>query len=167
MKIFETERLILRPLTIDDAKDVFEWTGDPVVNRYMPYPLHKNVQQTEDWICSLGDKHEFCFCLKSTGKVIGSGSVSYRSEYESYEIGYNLNKNFWGCGYATEAARAMIQWAYKNLCARDFFARHANANTASGNVIIKCGFKFQKYDQYSRYDGSEIFEASYYTLHLE
>lgn len=73
----------------------------------------------------------------------------------------------WDEGYATEAAKAMIQWAYQNLGARDFIARHANANKASGNVIIKCGFQFEKYGQYSRYDGSEIFEASYYTLHFE
>uniref|UniRef100_UPI0040564240 GNAT family N-acetyltransferase n=1 Tax=Acetatifactor sp. TaxID=1872090 RepID=UPI0040564240 len=46
VKIIETERLILRPLTIDDAPDVFEWAGDPIVNRYMPYPLLENVHQT-------------------------------------------------------------------------------------------------------------------------
>ena len=167
VKIIETERMILRSLTINDAKDVFEWAGDPIVNRYMPYPLHENVHQTEEWISTLGDKNEFAFSLKDTGKVIGSGSITYRAEYKAYELGYNLNRKFWGKGYATEAAKAMIQWAYQVLSAHDFFARHANANKASGNVIIKCGFQFDKYGQYSRYDGSEMFEASYYTLHLE
>ena len=61
----------------------------------------------------------------------------------------------------------MIQWAYKNLGARDFFACHANENKASEKVIKKCGFQFEQYGQLARYDGSEIFEASYYTLHLE
>lgn len=167
VKRIETERLILRPLTIDDAHDVFEWAGDPVVNRYMPYPIHENVHQTEEWISTLGEKNEFCFGLKDTGKVIGSGSVTYNAEYGAYELGYNLNRKFWGMGYATEASKAMIQWAYHNLGAREFLARHANANKASGNVILKCGFQFEKYGQYSRYDGSEVFEASYYTLHLE
>lgn len=50
MKIIETKRLILRPLTLDDAQDVYEWTGDPVVNRYTPYPIHEDVQQTREWI---------------------------------------------------------------------------------------------------------------------
>lgn len=167
MKRMETERLILRPLTIDDAHDVFEWASDPVVNRYMPYPLHKSIHQAEEWISTLKEKNEFCFCLKDSGKVIGSGSVTFHAEYKAYELGYNLNRQFWGCGYATEAARAMIQWAYQNLGARDFFARHANANEASGNVIRKCGFQFDKYGELSKYDGSEIFEASYYTLHLD
>lgn len=167
MKKIETERLILRPLTIDDAKDVFEWVSDPIVNRYMPYPLHENVHQTEAWIGTLDDENVFCFCLKDIGKVIGSGSITYKAERKAYELGYNLNRAFWGVGYATEASKAMIQWAYQNLGARNFFARHANANKASGTVITKCGFQFEKYGQYSKYDGSEIFEASYYTLHLE
>lgn len=40
MRRIETERLVLRPLTINDAKDVFEWASDPVVNRFMPYNLY-------------------------------------------------------------------------------------------------------------------------------
>ncbi len=167
MKIIETQRLILRPLTVEDAQDVFEWTSDPVVNRYMPYPLHENVYRTEEWISSLGDKNEFCFCLKTTGKVIGAGSIAYRAEYDSYELGYNLNRSYWGMGYATEASGAMIKWAYENLGARDFFARHATANKASGKVILKCGFQFDHYDQYSRYDGSETFDAAFYVMHLD
>ncbi|MDE7272224.1 MAG: GNAT family N-acetyltransferase [Lachnospiraceae bacterium] len=163
----ETKRLILRPLILDDANAVFEWAGDPVVNRYMPYPLHQSVHQAEEWIRSLGEKNEFCFCLKDSGKVIGSGSITYDEKYGAYELGYNLNRQYWRMGYATEVSKALIQWAYQNIGARDFFARHANTNEASGNVLKKCGFQFAHYGQYSKYDNSEIFEASYYTLHLD
>ena len=165
VKTVETERLILRPLTILDADDVFEWTSDPVVNRYMPYPLHERVYQTEEWIRTLSD-NEFCFCLKESEKVIGSGSINYKEKYGAYELGYNLNRLFWGKGYATEASKAMIQWAYQTLNAREFLACHANANKASENVIKKCGFQFEQYGLLAKYDGSETFEASYYRLHL-
>ena len=40
VKTIETERLIIRPISIDDAYDVFEWASDPMVNKFMPYPLH-------------------------------------------------------------------------------------------------------------------------------
>lgn len=166
MKRIETERLILRPLTQSDANAVFEWAGDPLVNRYMPYPLHKSPADAEEWIRSLGEKNEFCFCLKDSGKVIGAGSIVYDAEHAAYELGYNLNRAYWGMGYATEAAKALVSWAYESLGARDFFARHATANTASGNVLKKCGFRFESYGQYPRYDGS-LFEASYYALHLD
>ena len=70
-------------------------------------------------------------------------------------------------GYATEASKALIRWAYQALGAHDFFARHANENKASSNVIKKCGCQVDQYGQYSTYDGSEIFEASYYRLHID
>ena len=44
-KRIETERLILRPLTENDVDDVFEWAGDPIVNKYMPYPVHKSPER--------------------------------------------------------------------------------------------------------------------------
>ena len=167
-RLIETGRLILRPLVIEDAKDVFEWVADPIVNRYMPYALYQNVHQAEEWITSLlEDKNEFGFYLKDAKKVIGSGSITFSEERAAYALGYNLNRNFWGMGYATEAAKAMIEWAFQNLDAKDFYAIHANENVASGKVLQKCGFEFTHYGQYSRYDGSETFDASFYGLHIE
>jgi len=48
LRRIETERLILRPLTTEDADDVFEWVGDPIVNRFMPYNLYANVEQEKE-----------------------------------------------------------------------------------------------------------------------
>jgi len=164
----ETDRLLLRPLTVADAADVFAWVGDPVVNRYMPYPLYESVSQVENWISTLEEEsNEFGFVLKDTGKVIGAGSISFNPEENAFELGYNLNRAFWGKGYATEAAKALIVWAYRELGARDFCACHVTANAPSGNVIRKCGFSFDRYGQYSRYDGSETFDASFYVMHLD
>lgn len=80
-KVIKTERLLLRPLVKSDADDVFEWGGDPIVNRYMTYPLYHDVNQVVKWIESLeADKNEFAFCLQDTGEVIGAGSVSFNPE---------------------------------------------------------------------------------------
>ena len=167
-RIIYTERLVLRPLNESDAQDVCEWVGDPVVNRFMPYSVYQNADQVKKWLGQLKDENNvFGFALKSTGKVIGSGSVTYSFEENTYRLGYNLNRAFWNQGYATEAAKAIIGWAYENLGAREFMARHANANPASGKVLLKCGFAFERYGQYSRYDNSETFEATYYKLHLD
>ena len=168
MRRIETDRLLLRPLTLADAEDVFEWVGDSVVNRYMPYALYENVEQVKAWISDIVDEDlEFGFELKKTGKVIGAGSVGYDVSRAAYELGYNLNRAYWGKGFATEASRAMLQWAHDALGARDFVANHAVANTASGNVIRKCGFQFERYGQYGRFDGSEVFDAAFYRLHME
>lgn len=163
----ETCRLLLRPLCEADAEDVFEWVGDPVVNRYMPYPVYQNVDQVKRWIQGIQpEDYEFGFELKETGKVIGAGSIGLNDE-GMYELGYNLNCSCWGKGYATEAADAMIRWAHETLGAEDFVASHATANTASGNVLKKCGFTFVRYGQYSRFDDSETFDATFLKLHLD
>ncbi len=168
MRRIETERLILRPLTAEDADDVFEWVSDPVVNRFMPYAPYENVGQVKEWISGIkAEENHFGFELAATGKVIGSGDVEFDSENNAYHLGYNLNRAFWGQGYATEAAKALIQWAYKNAGARDFVTCHAAANTVSKKVLQKCGFRFEKYGQYSRFDGSETFDAAFYSLHLD
>ena len=167
-RVIETERLILRPLTTADAEDAFEWQSDPEVNRYMVYPLYTDIEKTREWIAGLGpDVNEFGFELKSTGKVIGAGGIKYIRDENAWELGYNLNHAYWGRGYATEASRALIRWAYENENARDFTACHATANAASGNVIRKCGFELVRYGQYSRYDGSETYDASFYRMHME
>lgn len=166
-RIIETERLILRPLTVADDADAFEWHGDPEVNRYMVYPLYTDVEQSRAWIAGLGpNENEFGFELKSTGRVIGAGGIKYIAGEDAWELGYNLSRAYWGKGYATEASKALIRWAYDTQGARDFIACHATVNAASGNVIRKCGFEFVRYGQYSRNDGSETYNASFYRMHM-
>ena len=163
-----TERLILRPLGAGDAEDAFEWQSDPEVNRYMIYPLYTDVEKTREWIMSLRpDANEFGFELKTTGKVIGAGGIKYHADGNAWELGYNLNRAYWGKGYATEASKALMQWAYETQGARNFTAAHATANVASGNVIRKCGFQFDRFGEYARIDGSETFEATFYKMHLD
>lgn len=165
--IIETDRLLLRPIRTSDADDVFEWTGDAVVNRYMPYPLYTNADDVKKWIASLRDDHiEFVFVLKSENKVIGAGSVHDTGGDGVYELGYNLNRKYWNKGYATEAAKAMLKWAHDELDIHEFKACHATANAASGKVLKKCGFEFTEFGQYSRFDGSETFDASFYKLYI-
>lgn len=166
--IIETERLILRPLTANDAEDVFEWCSDPEVNRFVPYLLYHDVEDVRRWIESIQTKeYEFGFELKETGKVIGAGSVCYRAEEDAYEIGYNLSRAFWNRGYATEAAKGMIDWTNTTFGARSFYAVHAAANEASCRVLCKLGFKEDHTVQYSKIDGSETFDAVFRRLYIE
>ena len=163
----ETQRLILKPITLEDAPAVFVWASDPAVNRYMPYPLHQSIEDTRTWIASLTpDMLEFGFYRKDNGQLIGTGGVG-KNEDGVHTLGYNLRRDAWGQGYATEAAQAMLAWAYHSLGVRDFVVYHAVLNTASGNVARKCGFQLTHYGQYSCLDGSETFDAAFYELHLK
>ena len=74
----ETERLLLRPLTIADANEVLEWVGDERVSKYMVYNTYQSVEQVIEWLKSAEiDTEEYLwgFVRKTDGRLIGSGSI--------------------------------------------------------------------------------------------
>ena len=165
----ETGRLILRPLTVADADAVFVWASDPNVNRYLKYPLHTDVDVTRQWLRSVEQRaegyYDFGFVRRSDGLLIGSGGV-YDKGDGSWELGYNLRHDCWNQGYTTEAAKAMLAFAHKELGVKVFVSSHAVGNPASGRVMEKCGLTFRHFGEYSKADGSETFQAKYYRLEL-
>ena len=163
----ETERLILRPLSMDDADAVFEWTGDERVNKYMIYLLNKSTDDTKKWLSSLDkleNKYMWGFVCKSDGKLIGSGNIRYRTDEDRWSFGYNIRFDCWNQGYTTEATLSMMDYVRENHGAKRFVAEHAAENPASGRVIEKCGLHFVGYGEYSRCDGSETFRSKIYEL---
>jgi len=164
----ETTRLILKPLSVEDAPAVFEWVRDPAVNTYMIYKIYDNIADVRKWILSLQENdNNFGIYLKSTNRLIGAISIPFSKKSNAYSIGYNMNKDYWDKGFTTEAAKAIIKWAYQELNAKEFVAIYANGNLASKKVIEKCGFKYVAPTRYEKADGSEIFESSRCSLHLD
>lgn len=168
--VIETPRLLLRPLTVSDAEAAFVWLSDPEVNRFMPYGLYTSVEQVRQWLRHVETAASTCnfgFVRKEDGLLIGAGDIGPDEETAVWGLGYNFRRDAWNQGYATEAARAMIDFAHRTFGARDFAANHAVDNPASGRVMEHCGMVFDHFGQYSRFDGSETFEAKYYRLHLD
>lgn len=168
--IIETERLILRPITLEDAEVCFNWNSDERVTRFMSYSTLTDISQTIDWIKStLVDKNEWnwAFVLKEGNRVIGTGSIGPDAKMEGYwGMGYNLNYDFWNKGYATEAMKAIINFVYRELGITKICACYAVENPASGRVMEKCGLKFFKNGEYTKTDGSETFKAKFYKIEL-
>lgn len=173
--VIETERLILRPLTTDDAEAEYVWLSDPEVNRFMPYNLYTSVEQAVAWLRSVEqceDEYHFGFVRKVDGLLIGAGSIGPKDDRsyaipDAWEFGYNLRQDCWNKGYATEATRAMIDFAHRTFGVKDFYGNHAIANPASGRVMEKVGCTFQYFSEYSTFDRKETFPAKVWTLHLE
>ncbi|MDE5557492.1 MAG: GNAT family N-acetyltransferase [Ruminococcus sp.] len=168
--VIETERLILRPLTMNDAHAVFEWTGDSRVTEYMIYPCHENIEVTKEWLGSLNNlenEYTWGFVRKSDNKLIGSGGIRLRPDENVWSFGYNLRYDCWGQGYATEASKRMIEYACSEHNAREFVAEHAVENTASGRVIQKCGLVFEGYSKYSKFDNGRTFRCKKYRMILK
>ena len=142
LPILETERLILRPLSINDLQDVFKWTGDPRVNKYMIYPLYKNVDEGREWLESLYQdekKLDYGFVLKSTGQLIGSGGLYYHEDIDVWSVGYNIAYDYWNNGYTPEAIKCILEYAQSKYKVRAIAGTFAIGNEGSRRVMEKLG----------------------------
>ena len=145
--VLETRDLILRPLCRRDAKDIFAYSSDPEVARYVLWEPHRSIAETRDYLRYIrilyrqGAPSSWAIVLKSDGPVIGTiGFMWYSAENQSAEVGYSLSRAYWNRGYATQALSAVVRSAFDRLPLYRIEAQHDLRNPASGRVMEKCGF---------------------------
>ena len=162
----QTERLLLRPFTYEDTEDVFTcWESDPDVAKYMFWTSHNDIEKTKEWLAfEIGqiekdDWYRFALVLKDTDELIGTGLIYFEEEVDSWEIGYNLGKKYWGNGYTTEAMRRIISFAKEELGITEIVGRYVKENPDSGKVMEKLGFQFEKEIPYECNNGTVLREG--------
>ena len=162
----ETERLLLRPLTPEDAEAVFRWGGDPAVNEYMIYPLYHRVEDVRAWLESRNpddpDSYDEGIVLRSTGELIGSGGLVWHPERGAWEIGYNLRADQWGHGYTVEMLRALMDHIRQTRPIPAIDGIFAAENSKSRRVMEKMGMVWVRDTVYEKTDGSRVYPAKYY-----
>ncbi|MBR6917456.1 MAG: GNAT family N-acetyltransferase [Clostridia bacterium] len=144
-----TERLILRAISSKDAPDMFEYSSDENVTKYLTWETHCDLHYTKSNIKRIlkayksGRFFDWALVLKSTGKMIGTcGFTSFSYLNDSCEIGYVVNPAYHGCGIATEGASRVIEFAFGVLGAKSVVAKCMEENIASIRVMEKCGMVF-------------------------
>ena len=144
----ETRDLVLRPVEWKDARDIFAWSSDPEVARFVLWDAHKSVWETRDYIRSQRSRYRdgvpasWVMELKSTGQVVGTiGFVWYSRLNRSAELGYSLGRNWWNRGLTTQAVSAVCRSVFSSLSVNRLEAQHDVRNPASGRVLEKCGFQ--------------------------
>ena len=163
-KYIQATRIFLMPIDVADARDVYKWVGDPDVTRFMNYSTYTSVSDVADWIKRDGHK-SFGIFLKECGQLIGGGDAR-KNRSGDIELGYNLAKAYWGKGYCTEAAKAIIAYNVAQGTT-DFVCKHAQDNVRSSRVIQKCGFVYVKDGSYTSFDGLRTFVDKEYALHIK
>jgi [ribosomal protein S5]-alanine N-acetyltransferase len=148
--VLETERLILRPITVADADEVFEYGSDPEVTKYMIFPTHTTLADSIMWLETVPDsfaKRErmtFAITLKADGKFIGSsGFHDISPKHHRLMMGYVLSRNYWGNGYMTEAVREMILFAFEDMGMHRVAATCDYDNIRSARVMDRCGMTLE------------------------
>lgn len=148
----ETERLILRRFVREDAGAMYKnWASDDLVTKYLTWPTHSDIGVSkyviEQWISSYADEksYNWAIVLKENGEEpIGSISVVEMKESISMvHIGYCIGRAWWHQGITSEALKAVIDFFFDKVGANRIEARHDSNNPNSGNVMKKCGMRYE------------------------
>ena len=147
--ILETERLILRPHTLDDVDAAYKLNLDEEVTRYTGDGGVVSKEEIRHRIEHhvLGDYKKYSYgrfavVEKSSGDFIGFCGLKYLPEYDLVDLGYRLSRNHWGKGLATEASKASVDFAFNELKLSEIYGFVLPENSASVNVLKKLGFQF-------------------------
>lgn len=146
----ETNRLIIRSWKLDDYLDMYELNSDEKVNPSAGCSVIKDIEKIKNSLKSLiYNTSSFTIVLKAENKVIGSIGMdeiypdkSLQNLSQRY-IGYRLNSNYWGKGYATEAAQYFIKYLFENLDLDLVWSSHFDFNDKSKRVLEKCSFNYK------------------------
>jgi RimJ/RimL family protein N-acetyltransferase len=146
----ETERLILRPFSLDDAKQVQMLAGDKLVastTLSIPHPYKDGM--AENWINTHAEKLNegkgvvFAITLNNSGKLVGAISLMNIVEGHRAELGFWVGVPYWNKGYCTEAGRAVLQYGFMDMGLNRIHASYLSRNPASGRVMEKLGMFYE------------------------
>lgn len=172
-KPITTERLYLRSWTVEDMQGYILFGTDPDV--MIPAglkPARTAAEAREGLRRSVNTPWGFAITLRSTGEIIGQ--IKYqddltRSYVESLSVAFELAKCHWGCGYMTEALRAVVRNAFEEYDVDLLVASHFKGNERSKRVIERAGFLFDGYSVcgFRRFDGALLDCVNYSLLREE
>ena len=143
--VLKTQRLILRQFTMEDTDALLPILGDSETMVYYPHPFSRD--EIEAFVRKQLTRYaesghgKWAMLLKTTGELIGDCGLALQEVETSkcIEVGYNLHKNHWHNGYATEAARACIRFGFYKLCAKQVISMVRPENRPSRRVAERNG----------------------------
>ncbi len=160
-----TERLIIRPISLLDADDMYEYAKTPLVGPTAGWAPHTSIQETISIIkamMTIKTPYElgvWAIVLKTNNKMIGTIELYNYYYHFKAELGYSVNPSYWGKGYATEAAQTVIAYGFEFLNLKRIEVGTFIDNFQSQRVCEKLGFIKEGIARngYVRYDG-KIFD---------
>lgn len=146
----DTFRLILRPWRESDIEDFYAYASVPGVGEMAGWPHHNNIEESQRILrMFMVEKKTLAIVYRKTGKVIGSLGIEpcrddpdMPERWKGRELGYVLNRNYWGRGLMPEAVQAVIDYCFRALNYDYLECAHFVHNQQSRRVIEKCGFRY-------------------------
>jgi len=146
MSIIQTGRLDLQPATASDIAELVPLIGAREVAETtlrIPHPYEE--KHAREFLASPAKENELRLIirLRSDGRLCGGIGLHPDNDHKRAELGYWIGVPFWGSGYATDAARAVVGYGFQNFDLNRIFAAHFAGNDASGNVLRKIGMRYE------------------------
>ena len=140
------ERITLRRITREDLTDVYEYSRDPLLCKYLLWYPHPDIDYTAKYLNYVDKQYKknlyYDFGIEYEGKMIGTcGFSSFDLDNDSGEIGYVLSRKFWGQGLAYEAVRRVMKFGFEELRLNRIYARIMVGNEKSEDLAKKCGMR--------------------------
>ena len=173
LPVLSTERLVLRGFETSDAVSVYAYAQSEKVAVMAGFAPHKSVEDSRRMVQTFMEKDaHWAIVEKATGRLIGSISLQAdgkRRLENSRRMGYLLGEGYWGQGYATEACREMLRYAFEELECPVISADLFPTNNKSKRVLKKLGFMPEGVIRHARLlpDGSASDLHSYSLLRTE
>ena len=164
-KILETPRLYLREFTIDDAQNLINLNSNPNVIRYTGDGPVKDLEEAKRILNDIifpqykNKMGRWAVHLKSSNEFIGWCGLKYIAKDNEIDFGYRFFEKHWSKGYASESAKATLDYGVNILKLKNIIARAAKDNVASINVIKKLGMVYLKEDMCA-HDPAEVYTYS-------
>lgn len=147
----ETKRLYLRPINEEDDQDFFELDSNPNVHEFLGNNPVTSIEESRGYIKSIMQQYKdygvgrLAMIKKDTGEFIGWSGLKFervvRKEFDYYDLGYRLKEEFWGHGYSTEAAMALLDYGFNDLKLCEICAAADSKHKASNVILKKIGLK--------------------------
>ena len=171
----ETERLILRPITMDDVEPAFlNWESDDRVTEFLRWPTARDISQvervTQEWVNGYADPtfYQWVIVPKALNEPIGTISVVDQDERtDKVHIGYCIGSRWWRMGYTSEAFAAIIPFFFEQVKVQRIEAQHDPNNPGSGAVMRKCGLQYEGTLRKADWSNKGIVDACMYAILAE
>lgn len=179
LPLVDLGEIILRPVLLEDYRDMFKYGSDDLVTKTLMWDSYKNIDEAKESVIKVflsrperGIPSAYAIVYKESMQMIGTCDIFLVNwEKLTGEIGYVLHRDFWGRGYMTLACKALLDLGFNYLNLNKIDIGHMAGNVGSRRVIEKCGFRFVKEGKHSRLDiigrEYEMTKEEYHKLKLK
>ena len=148
--LLQTDRLLLRPFRNEDQQALLLLISEKEVaatTLRIPHPC--TLGDVQDWLSAHQQEYEkretirWAICLRPAGTLVGGISLFLNDAFQSAELGYWIGKPYWGQGYASEAAKRVVDFGFDTIGLNRIEAHFMQENNASAKILEKLGMQYE------------------------